>query len=97
MAVALFLRWDDVTPEQYEQVRATANWEGDTPDGAMFHAAAFADGGMRIFDLWESAEAFQAFFEARVMPAVQEAGMPGQPEVELIPVHAMFTPAFAPT
>lgn len=96
MPTALFLEWDGVTAEQYDQIRAIAGWEDDTPDGAMLHVAAFTDGGMRIFDLWESAEAFQAFFEARIMPAVQQVGMTGQPEVELITAHATFTPAFAP-
>jgi hypothetical protein len=94
MPAALFLKWDGVTPEQYEQIRATANWEGDLPDGAMFHVAAFTDGGMRIFDVWASAEAFQTFFSERVMPAIQEVGLTGEPEVELLPVHALFTPAY---
>jgi len=96
MPTALFLKWDGVTQEQYDEVRALANWEGDHPDGGMFHTAAFAEDGMRIFDMWESAEAFQAFFEARVMPAVQQVGLAGEPEVELLPVHSIFTPAFAP-
>ena len=96
MPTALFLKWDGVTAEQYDQVRAIADWEGDHPEGGMFHAAAFAEDGMRIFDLWETAEAFHAFFEARVMPAVQQVGLPGEPVVELIPVHATFTPRFAP-
>jgi hypothetical protein len=96
MPTALFLRWDGVTVEQYEEIRGLANWEGDLPDGALFHLAAFTDDGMRIFDLWESAEAFQAFFQARVLPAVQQVGLESQPEVELLPAHATFTPGFTP-
>lgn len=96
MATALFLRWDGVTVDQYDQVRALANWEGDTPAGAQFHAAAFVDGGLRVFDMWDSAEDFQAFFRERVMPAVARVGIAGEPEVELTPVHATFTPAFQP-
>ena len=36
MPTALFLKWDGVTAEQYDEVRALANWEGERPDaGAM--------------------------------------------------------------
>lgn len=96
MPTALFLKWDGVTAEQYDQVRGIADWEGDRPNGSLFHASAFSDQGMRIFDMWESADDFQSFFEQRIQPAVQQVGLVGQPEVVLLPVHATYTPAFQP-
>ena len=42
---------------------------------------------------WESAEAFGAFNEQRLAPAVQEIGIQGEPEVRFCPMHACFAPA----
>ena len=92
MAVALFLKWDGVTPDQYEQVRREANWEGDRPDGAVFHLATFGDGAMRIVDIWESEDAFQRFQESRIVAAAANAGLTGEPEVAFYPVHSTFNP-----
>ena len=96
MAVVMLMEWDGVTLEQYEAVRKLVNWEGNTPEGGMFHVAALTDTGLRVTDLWQSAEAFQSFTEQRLMPGVQQLGIPGQPRVEIYPVHALFTPAFKP-
>ena len=96
MAVVMFMEWDGVTLEQYEAVRKLVNWEGNPPEGGMFHVAAIIDKGLRVTDLWQSAEAFQSFVEKRLMPGVQQLGIPGQPRVEIYPVHALFTPAFKP-
>jgi len=92
----MLMEWDGVTLEQYEAARKLVNWEGNTPEGAMFHVAALTDTGLRVTDLWQSAEAFQSFTEQRLMPGVQQLGIPGQPRVEIYPVHALFTPAFKP-
>jgi hypothetical protein len=96
MAVVMFMEWDGVTLEQYDAVRKLVNWEGNPPEGGMFHVAANTDKGLRVTDLWQSAEAFQSFTEQRLMPGVQQLGIPGQPRVEIYPVHALFTPAFKP-
>ena len=96
MAVVMIMRWDGVTREQYEQARKHINWEGDVPAGGMFHVAAFSEGALRVTDVWESAEAFQRFAESRLTPGTKALGIPGEPEVEIYPVHALFTPAFTP-
>jgi hypothetical protein len=92
----MLMEWDGVTLEQYEAARNLVNWEGDPPQGGMFHVAAITDTGLRVTDLWQSAEAFQSFVEQRLMPGVQQLGIQGQPRVEIYPVHALFTPAFKP-
>lgn len=40
------------------------------PDGMIFHAHYEQDGCAHILDVWESAEAHQAFQESRLMPAM---------------------------
>jgi hypothetical protein len=41
MPVVVMLRWEGVTPEQYEEARKLITWEGDVPAGGLFHVAAF--------------------------------------------------------
>ena len=94
MATIMQMHWPEASEEQYEQVRRTANWEGNRPDGAKLHVVGFSDDGMRILDIWESSEAFQTWFEQRIGPAVQEAGIEGQPEVLMFPLHGVWAPAF---
>ncbi len=93
MAVAMFMVWEGVTPEQYDRARELVDWEGDVPDGAIFHVSAFSPSGLRVTDIWESAEDFQRFVDARLMPGVRQLGIEGQPEVEIYSVHRMFAPA----
>lgn len=94
MAVAMFMEWDGLTPEQYESARKLVNWESEVAPGGLFHVAAFTDRGLRVVDVWESAEAFQAFAAERLMPGVQQFGITGEPRVEIHPVHAIFAPGF---
>jgi hypothetical protein len=88
--VVMSMRWRGVTPEQYEEARQVVNWEGDVPDGAVLHVAGFDSDGIRVNDVWESAEQFQAFVDGRLMQGVQQVGIEGEPEIELYPVQNVF-------
>jgi len=92
MAVMMQMTWDGIGLEEYEAARKHVNWEGDVPPGAMFHVVAATDTGVRVTDVWESAEAFDAFVRDRLMPGIQELGIPGEPQVEILPAHAVFNP-----
>lgn len=93
MPVVMYMEWDGVKPEQYDAARERVDWEGDLPDGAILHVPCFTDGGLRVTDVWESGEQFQAFVEARLMPAVQEIGIEGEPRVDIRPLHGhVFAP-----
>jgi hypothetical protein len=94
MPVLMIMEWAGVTEEQYEAARKLVNWEGEVPKGGMLHVSAITDKGLRVVDIWESAEEFQASVDNRLMPGVQQLGIVGEPSVEIHPVHALFTPAF---
>ena len=89
----MIMKWDGVTADQYEAIRKTINWEGNMPKGAVFHVAAFDKTGIRVTDIWESADEFNDFVQSRLMPGTAAAGIKGQPQVEILPVHAIFVPA----
>jgi hypothetical protein len=88
----MLMRWAGVTPEQYEEARSRVDWEGDVPDGAVLHVAGFDEGDLRVTDVWDSPEQFQRFVEERLMPAVKEIGIEGEPEVRFYPVALVFNP-----
>lgn len=92
MRVKMIMQWKGVTPDQYEKLRKLVNWEGDRPKGGLFHVAAFDDKGIRVTDIWESAEEFNHFAETRLNPGVEKIGIKGEPLVEIYPVHAMYVP-----
>ncbi len=94
MATIMLLHWPDATEELYERVRTGADWEGDRPQGAQLHVVGWADDGMHILDIWDSPADFQAFFESRVLPIVEESGIATQPTIQMFDLHGIYAPAF---
>lgn len=94
MPVMMIMQWAGVTREQYEAVRQLSNFEGDAPRGGLFHIAALTEAGLQVTDLWERAEDFQSFVQSRLMPAVQKTGIQTEPQVQILPVHNVFTPGY---
>ncbi|HEY7106019.1 MAG TPA: hypothetical protein VH986_06435 [Acidimicrobiia bacterium] len=88
MAIVMQMEWNEVRPEQYDEARRVVDWEGTVPDGAVLHAAWFGKDGLRVWDVWESAEQFDTFTNERLMPGVAEVGIDGQPNVTILPCHA---------
>ncbi|MBM3678485.1 MAG: hypothetical protein FJW96_11475 [Actinobacteria bacterium] len=95
--MVMSMRWAGVTPEQYEALCADVDWEDDRPDGGVLHVACFDGEGLRVIDVRESAEAFEAFVDERLMPGVARVGLAGQPEIEILPAHALYVPGFVTT
>ena len=92
MATVMEMTWPSINRDDYERAREAVNWEGDVPQGAMFHVAWFED-GLRVLDLWESQEDFERFGNERLMPKLQELGIGSEPpEVTLHEAHAYFVP-----
>jgi hypothetical protein len=91
MPIVMIMHWAECTPEQYEEARRAVGWEVDQPEGGLHHTSWFEDDGMHVVDVWESAEQFRRFADARLMPVVKgELGIPGDPDVKIVPAHATF-------
>jgi hypothetical protein len=90
MTVVMQMRFRGITPEQYEEARERVRWDVDYAEGGKLHIAAFDDEGLRVTDLWESAEHFERFGNERLMPVLNEMGITQQPEVEILPLHALL-------
>jgi hypothetical protein len=96
MPIMMQMEWEGVTPAQYDAVRKHVDWEDNKPAGSMFHVVSFNPSGMRVVDVWESAEHFQRFVEQRLMPGVQAVGVKGEPKTAILPTHRIFAPAYKP-
>ncbi|KJS63302.1 hypothetical protein [Streptomyces rubellomurinus] len=90
MAVVMSMRWAGTTPEQYNAVRDEVRWEEVEPAGGQVHIAWFDAQGLHVTDVWESQQAFETFFAERLAPAIQKAGISGEPEVVFSPLHRRF-------
>jgi hypothetical protein len=68
----------DTSTTNYDSIKERLNVDADPAAGLICHTAGFTGTGVfRIFDVWESQEAWQRFNDERLMPAVQpviEAG-----------------------
>ncbi|AIF84968.1 hypothetical protein NTE_02932 [Candidatus Nitrososphaera evergladensis SR1] len=94
MPVVMIMTWEGVKKEDYEALRKTVNWEGNVPQGAMFHVSAFDGKGIRVTDVWENEQDFKKFVDSRLMPEAKKMGLKSEPKVEILPVHAVFAPAY---
>jgi hypothetical protein len=90
MATVMSMRWDGVTPAQYDAVRAALRWDEDPPAGLQMHAAWFDGDALHVMDLWESEQHWDTFLAERLGPAVGQAGMTGRPETRVLPAHRRY-------
>lgn len=77
MAVAVIqefpIEGDNRSTENYDRVQEALGTGDNPPAGGLVHTAGFdeAAGVFRIFDVWESQEAWDAFLSDRLMPVVR--------------------------
>jgi hypothetical protein len=76
------------TLEQYDQVIEKMGFErnGVGAPNALFHWVAKTDDGVKVVDVWNSPEDFQAFADEQIGPYTQEVGL-SAPEITAYPVH----------
>jgi hypothetical protein len=92
MPIVMNMRWSGVTKQQYDETLKIVEWETDVPPGAKFHVASFDEQGLRVTDVWDTADDFNRFVEARLMPGVHKVGIVGEPDVQITEVHRIFAP-----
>lgn len=92
MAVVAHVILRGVSPEQYDAVRAEVGWLERQPVGGIAHIAWWEGGDNHNLDAWESEDAFNAFGNERLGPAMAKLGIPVAPEVTFHPAHEVYTP-----
>jgi hypothetical protein len=79
-----------LTTDQYDETIRRLEKSGDwLPEGLESHLAFKSNGNLRVSEIWDSREQFDAFGE-RLMPVLKDVGIdPGQPEV--LEIHNIVT------
>ena len=81
MSVLVRFAPSNATTEQYDESIRRLQDSGDfPPDGMEYHVCFLSDGSVRVSEIWDSVEQFQAFGE-RLMPILADLGIDaGRPE-----------------
>jgi hypothetical protein len=83
MSIVVRFPPSNVTREQYDTVRNALTEAGEWPaDGCQIHVLFGDESDIRVSEIWESREKFEAFGE-KLRPRMEEAGieLAGEPEV----------------
>jgi heme-degrading monooxygenase HmoA len=78
-----------VTEEDYGHLATALLPALRSSDGFISHAAGPIDGGYRVTELWESAEAHRAWFEGHVRPLLPPDAPP--PTISTLPITTIAT------
>ena len=94
MAVAVQMDFEGATLDQYDAVCKLMGLtpRGPGPKGAISHFSTMTSTGLRVVDVWETREQFEAFAEKEIGPFSAEAGIPAPPTTAFFDVHNYFTP-----
>jgi hypothetical protein len=87
MAVGVLMNFAGGSNAAYDRViEKMGLTDGRAPEHAIFHMAGEIDGGFRVVDMWDSAEAFQQFAEEQIGPITAAEGFP-PPDVSIWQIH----------
>jgi glycine cleavage system regulatory protein len=71
----------NLTPAQYDEIwRLLRDQQADHPQGRLSHVGYEQQGVMRVVDVWDSLQHFEAF-GATLLPIIAEVGGEATPEI----------------
>ena len=75
------------TTGQYDEVVRRLQESGELPaDGFDYHVAFYSEGQLRVSEIWDSQEQFEAFGR-RVMPLLADVALAHTGQPEILEVH----------
>jgi hypothetical protein len=87
MSIVVRFNPTNVTSEKYEEslrrIKEAGEWP---PDGMDYHVLFGSEGSLRVSEIWDSRDQFQAFGE-RLMPILADIGIEFSGEPEIFEVH----------
>jgi len=92
MAVILFMRVPELTPERYGSVVAHLELDANPPAGMILHVASEAVGAVNVFEVWQTPEAAESYIERRLRPALSSSGVEATLSYRLEPMRNLFAP-----
>ena len=94
MAVFVEMDFEGFTTDQYDAVDNALDPKGNPPDGLIAHSARMDGDTLRILDIWESPDAFEAFAESRLGPGLGETlgdDAPPPPDPKFTELHNAYS------
>jgi hypothetical protein len=88
MSICVRFNPADLTAEKYDESTRMLEQAGVEfpPEGLEYHVCFGSEGNLRVSEIWDSREQFEAFGE-RLMPVLTEAGIEFSGEPEVFEVH----------
>jgi hypothetical protein len=88
MSIVVRFHPSNLTTELYDQSTQKLEEAGVEfpPDGLDYHVCFGTDGDLRVSEIWDSREQFEAFGE-KLMPVLTEVGIQFSGEPEIFDVH----------
>ena len=99
MAVAVVQDWveeeTDRSTTNYDAVSERLQAQDEPPAGLLVHTAGFTGHGFRIFEVWESRDDYERFFNERLMPLIQDVASDDdrQPQQTIYELHGFMAGA----
>ncbi len=90
MPVAVLMEFPGSDTDLYDKVMEEMQLES-MPEGGIAHIAAQTENGLRVLDVWESAEQFQQLYETQLKGALARAGVTDVQPPKIGPVHNVMT------
>ncbi len=87
MATGVLLEFQGIGEKEYERLIKELRTEQNPPEGGVLHTAGPLPNGWRVFNIFESRESYEKFYNDRVTPALKLLGMPNPSRKELYPIH----------
>jgi hypothetical protein len=88
MSICVRFNPADFTAEKYDESTRMLEQAGVEfpPEGLEYHVCFGSEGNLRVSEIWDSREQFEAFGE-RLMPVLADAGIEFSGEPEVFEVH----------
>ena len=91
MSIVVRFNPTSLTAEKYDQTVRRLDEEAGAfpPDGLDYHVCFGSGANLRVSEIWDSREQFEAFGE-RLMPVLSDAGIEFSGEPEIFEVHKII-------
>lgn len=90
--ITVHLRWNDVGPEQYEQIRRAAPERGQLPPGCLSRQVRRQGCAVLATEVWDSTEAVTGM--DHLTEAVRDAGVEEPPQTAMFAVPGIFAAGY---
>jgi hypothetical protein len=84
MAVILFMRVPELTPQRYGDVVADLELDANPPAGMILHVASEAVGAVNVMEVWQTAEAAESYVKEALSYRLEPMRNLFSPEMDVI-------------